>query len=84
MMVFDFMKKNESKFGEQPQHIKHRIIYDQFIRSGKVGEGKQQFSPEQMTYFTERFRQNLSAFPVMNFYLEEINKGTNSKQKEGV
>ncbi len=40
---FEFMKKYESKFGEQPEHWK---VYNNFIRSGKVGEGKVQFTDD--------------------------------------
>lgn len=35
---FDYMKANETKFGEQPKIQK---IYDQFIRKGNIGEGEQ-------------------------------------------
>ena len=34
---FEFMKEHEDKFGEQP---KDKRVYDQFIREGKVGSGK--------------------------------------------
>jgi hypothetical protein len=42
---FGFMKKNESKFGEQSDHWK---VYNNFIRNGHVGEGKHRFSQEQL------------------------------------
>lgn len=42
---FEFMKKHEAKFGEQPEHWK---VYDNFIRNGKVGEGKTKFTEEQV------------------------------------
>jgi len=41
----DFMKKYESKFGEQPDHWK---VYNNFIRSGRMGEGRQKFTPGQL------------------------------------
>lgn len=46
---FDYMKRNESKFGDQPQERKQ--VYDQFIRKGKVGEGKKEFSKNQKKIF---------------------------------
>lgn len=42
---FVFMKKHEAKFGEQPEHWK---VYDNFIRNGKVGEGKTKYTEEQV------------------------------------
>jgi hypothetical protein len=42
---FDFMKKHESKFGEQPDHWK---VYNNFIRNGRVGEGKLKFTDGQL------------------------------------
>ncbi len=41
--AFDFMKKHETKFGDQPDNKK---IYNNFIRKGKVGEGKQLLNEE--------------------------------------
>jgi len=35
---FEFMKAHEEKFGEQPRD---KRVYDQFIREGKVGAGKE-------------------------------------------
>ncbi|GEO04949.1 hypothetical protein AAE02nite_26130 [Adhaeribacter aerolatus] len=45
---FEFMKKHETKFGEQPEHWK---VYNNFIRSGKVGEGKTKLTEEQFEEF---------------------------------
>jgi hypothetical protein len=42
---FDFMKKHETKFGEQPEHWK---VYNNFIRNGKIGEGKTKFTEKQV------------------------------------
>lgn len=55
---FDFMKKHESKFGEQPPEKKKKV-YDQFIRSGKTGEGKAQFSPEQEKEFNNLYEKSV-------------------------
>lgn len=41
----EFMKKHEDKFGEQPEHWK---VYDNFIRNGKIGEGRTSFTEEQI------------------------------------
>lgn len=46
---FDQMKQLEEKFGVQPPSSK--MVYDQFIRRGKIGEGKKHFSPEQHDKF---------------------------------
>jgi len=50
---FDNMKKCENKFGDQPEESKK--VYDQFIRKGKVGEGKKRFSKEQKEEFTKQY-----------------------------
>lgn len=45
---FDFMKKHESKFGEQPDHWK---VYNNFIRNGRTGEGKLKFTDVQLKLY---------------------------------
>jgi hypothetical protein len=45
---FEFMKNNEAKFGEQPEQWK---VYNNFIRKGKAGEGKNRFTAEQVALF---------------------------------
>ncbi len=54
---FDFMKSHEEKFGDRPPSKPK--VYDQFIRSGKVGEGEQYFTDEQKKLFTERYLKEL-------------------------
>lgn len=49
---FSFMKKHEKKFGEQPKTNDDRI-YDQFIRKGKLGDGKNQFTEKQIEKYHE-------------------------------
>jgi hypothetical protein len=51
---FEFMKKNESKFGEQPEHWK---VYNNFIRKGKAGEGKVKFTTEQLESYKTRLQE---------------------------
>jgi hypothetical protein len=46
----EFMKKHEQKFGEQPEHWK---VYNNFIRQGKVGEGKTNFTPDQLKTYKD-------------------------------
>ncbi|MGR7814341.1 sulfotransferase domain-containing protein [Lacinutrix undariae] len=46
---FDFMKKNESKFGEQRNDWK---VYNNFIRKGKIGEGKNNFNERQLQTYS--------------------------------
>lgn len=48
---FDHMKQLEEKFGVQPPSSK--MVYDQFIRRGKIGEGKKHFSQEQQDKFVK-------------------------------
>lgn len=48
---FDYMKKHESKFGDQP--AENKKVYDQFIRKGKSGEGKKMFNKEQKEEFVK-------------------------------
>jgi hypothetical protein len=51
---FAFMKQHQQKFGEQPGYemATHPAkIYDNFIRKGEVGEGKQYMSAEHEEYF---------------------------------
>ena len=45
---FEFMKAHETKFGEQPHKWK---VYDKFIRNGKVGKGKQDFTEAQLAEY---------------------------------
>ncbi len=51
---FDYMKKHENKFGDQPEEERKKI-YNQFIRKGKVGEGKENFSKEQKNTFEKHY-----------------------------
>jgi len=50
---FDFMKTHEEKFGVQPK-VKE-VVYNQFIRKGKKGEGKKTLSPEQQNEFMKQY-----------------------------
>jgi len=42
------MKTHETKFGEQPHKWK---VYDKFIRNGKIGKGKQDFTEAQLAEY---------------------------------
>ncbi len=46
---FEYMKKHEKLFGDQPPEKKK--VYDQFIRKGASGEGEKYFSDEQKNKF---------------------------------
>lgn len=66
---FDYMKKNETKFGEQPPSDPSTKVYDQFIRKGKIGEGDELFNTEQKAKFNlyyDKFVKQLETkiFPV--------------------
>ncbi len=50
---FEFMKKNESLFGEQPKVSKK--TYNQFIRKGKSGDGKSILTKKQKGIFTKYY-----------------------------
>ena len=52
---FEFMKKNENLFGEQPKASEK--IFNQFIRKGKTGEGKSLLSKEQKEKFMIYYKQ---------------------------
>ncbi|MBI33820.1 MAG: hypothetical protein CMP67_00470 [Flavobacteriales bacterium] len=54
---FKYMKANETKFGDQP--TEKNKIFNQFIRKGKSGEGKQKFSDSQVKEFTQLYNENL-------------------------
>lgn len=69
---FSFMKAHESKFGEQPPKEKHEIVFNQFIREGKVGAGKETLKVEDLQFFNQEFNTRLSKFPQMKRYLAEV------------
>lgn len=52
---FEYMKKNENLFGEQPKVSEK--IFNQFIRKGKSGEGKSHFTKEQKDMFMLYYKQ---------------------------
>lgn len=58
---FEFMKKHESKFGEQAPK---KIVYDKFIRKGEVGEGKKVLTEEQQANFDKIYQSAIS--PLKN------------------
>ncbi|HPF02239.1 MAG TPA: sulfotransferase domain-containing protein [Bacteroidales bacterium] len=45
---FQFMKKNETKFGEQPDSYQ---VFNNFIRHGLIGEGRKSRSPKEEELF---------------------------------
>ena len=51
---FTYMKQHESKFGDQPIEKKEKV-YNKFIRKGKEGEGKKQFSKDQAKIFNDLY-----------------------------
>jgi len=59
---FEFMKKHEDKFGEQPPEPKPQFVYDQFIRKGKSGEGKNILTDKQKKEFVAKYRQTILRF----------------------
>lgn len=64
---FEFMKQHESKFGEQPDHWK---VYNNFIRSGKAGEGQHRFTAVQLEHYRNLFQE----FQVESDYLKRYTR----------
>ena len=58
---FEFMKKHEDKFGVQPVE-KPPLVYDQFIRKGKTGEGKEQIPEKYQVIFKENYNKLVLPF----------------------
>ncbi|MGD2035265.1 MAG: sulfotransferase domain-containing protein [Bacteroidales bacterium] len=59
---FEFMKKHEDKFGEQPPEPKPQFIFDQFIRKGKSGEGKEELNDLQKKHFIVNYCRHIQKF----------------------
>lgn len=59
---FEYMKKHEDKFGEQQPEPKPQFIYDQFIRKGKPGEGKNILNDKQRKWFIVEYCQKIQRF----------------------
>jgi len=55
---FEYMKKHETKFGEQPEEDKKKHVkrYNNFIRKGKAGEGENTFNDEQKEIFNSHYK----------------------------
>ncbi|MBN1181027.1 MAG: sulfotransferase domain-containing protein [Bacteroidales bacterium] len=54
---FEYMKAHQEKFGDQPSENKKK--YDQFIRKGKPGEGKETLNKELKDEFMIMFKKHL-------------------------
>ena len=65
---FDFMKKHESKFGEQPDN---RKVYNNFIRKGKLGEGKEMFNKGQLRAYSEFSKEYKIENTLLERYFKE-------------
>lgn len=66
---FSFMKKNENKFGEQPQNTDKRI-YDQFIRKGEIGNGENCFTEKQIEQYNNFSKKYLRTHKMTKRYFE--------------
>lgn len=66
---FESMKKEEEKFGVQPPVSK--MVFDQFIRRGKVGEGSKMLTEEQRERFNVLFADIVS--PALQKTIPENN-----------
>lgn len=57
---FDYMKRNEKMFGDQPKE--NNKVFDQFIRKGKAGEGKKALSKEQKKEFNKKYEKIVAPY----------------------
>ena len=57
---FEYMKQNEKMFGDQA--LEDKNVYDQFIRKGKSGEGKEMFNKKQKEEFTRNYQKMVEPF----------------------
>lgn len=69
---FSYMKQYEEKFGERPPGEKHEVVYNQFIRNGKTGEGNDAISDSDFNFFAGQFNSALGSFEIMKSYKENI------------
>lgn len=63
----EFMKKHETKFGEQPEPGK---VYNNFIRNGKSGEGKQKFTEDQIKQYRDLSKDYQTDGTLLERYFE--------------
>lgn len=56
---FEYMKANEQKFGEKPEKKTERV-YNQFIRNGLIGEGKEILTSDQAEFFEAQMKLELN------------------------
>ncbi len=63
---FDYMKKNESKFGEVPPKSKSPQVFDNFIRKGEVGTHSNYMNEEQLKYYTKQYKLLVEPFKPRN------------------
>jgi len=66
---FSYMKRHESKFGDQPEESKK--VYDEFIRKGTSGEGKKNFNEQQKEQFTKHYNTMVKPLESKAFYMEQ-------------
>lgn len=53
---FAFMKQHQGKFGEREEKAAHRKVFDNFIRKGETGEGRQHASEAQLAFVRKAMR----------------------------
>jgi hypothetical protein len=70
---FSFMKMHETKFGEQPPEDKFDRVYDQFIRSGSMGEGFEKISTEELRVYCQKMKEILPISPLLFDYFKKAN-----------
>jgi|GEM_PF-712435 len=69
---FSFMKQHQGKFGDQPKpEDDSRKEYDKFIRKGKVDEGKDYFTKEQIEKYNDLSKGFFRDHEVTKRYFKE-------------
>jgi hypothetical protein len=64
---FEFMKEHEIKFGVQPPDKPSKLVFNEFIRKGKVGEGKEQLNNSQREKMQEMYVKSVKQLELKIF-----------------
>lgn len=65
---FEYMKQNETKFGEVAPEPKKEFVYNEFIRKGETGEGDKYLSDEQANKLDLLYKTKIK------FYIDKLEK----------
>lgn len=59
---FEYMKAHESKFGEMAPEPLTKLVFNEFIRKGKTGEGEKYISDEQLQQYNRHYKMLIAPF----------------------